>query len=85
MRTNRDRQVLSVIFAGGGSTLSDYGEGLVIANSRVEIWRSRQMVLAPAPPHQTVHAVFPHTAFQSSSSRGFPFHLAFQYSFHRSS
>ena len=27
--------------------------------------------LFPAPPHQTVRSVFPNTAFQSSSSRGF--------------
>ena len=27
--------------------------------------------LSPAPPHQTVRAVFPHTAFRSSSSRSF--------------
>ena len=27
--------------------------------------------LFPAPPRQTVHSVFPNTAFRSSSSRGF--------------
>ena len=43
------------------------------------------MALSPAPPHQTVRSVFPNTAFQSSSSRGFRFRLAFRYSFHRSS
>ena len=52
---------------------------------RVESWRSSQMVLSPAPPHQTGRSVFPSTAFQSSSSRGFRFHLAFWHSFHRSS
>src|SRR4030067_358963 len=29
------------------------------------------MALSPAPPRQTVHSVFPNTAFRSSSSRGF--------------
>ena len=53
--------------------------------SRVESWRSSQMVLSPAPPHQTVRSVFPNTAFQSSSSRGFRFRLTFWHSFHRSS
>jgi len=54
-------------------------------NSRVESWRSSQMVLSPAPPHQTGRSVFPSTAFQSSSSRGFRFRLAFWHSFLRGS
>jgi len=62
-----------------------YSESLCGYDSRVESWRSCQMVLSPAPPHQTGRSVFPNTAFQSSSSRGFRFHLAFQYSFHLSS
>ncbi len=43
------------------------------------------MVLSPAPPRQTGRSVFPNTAFQSSSPRGFRFRLAFWHSFHRSS
>ena len=72
----------------GFARLGDYGNRvlqLVDGHSRVESWRSSQMVLSPAPPHQTVRSVFPNTAFQSSSSRGFRFRLAFWYSFHRSS
>ena len=37
---------------------------------RVESWRSGK-ALSPAPPRQSVHSVFPNTAFRSSSSKGF--------------
>ncbi|MBU1398235.1 MAG: chloride channel protein [Proteobacteria bacterium] len=63
--------------------LGDYPAFVV--PSRVESWRSNQTVLSPAPPHQTGHSVFPSTAFQSSSSRGIRFRLAFRHSFHRTS
>jgi hypothetical protein len=41
-------------------------------NSRVESWRSGAHALSAAPPRRTVHAVFPHTTLQSSSSSGIP-------------
>jgi len=46
---------------------------LFISNSRVENWRSNHKALSPVPPRQTGQTVFPYTAFQSSSSRGFRF------------
>ena len=47
--------------------------GLFVDVSRVENWRSDHWVLSPTPPRQTGQTVFPYTAFQSSSSRGFRF------------
>ena len=45
-------------------------ESRIDKGGRVENWRSSD-VLSPVPSHQTVRSVFPNTAFQSSSSRGF--------------
>ena len=36
---------------------------------RVGRWRSDDITLFPAPPHQTVHEVFPHTAFLKTPYR----------------
>jgi len=49
----------------------------LVDNCREESWRCSQIVLSLSPPRQTVRSVFPNTAFQSSSSRGFRFCLPF--------
>jgi hypothetical protein len=53
-----------------------FSDAVSLVGSRVESWRGNQMVLFLTPPHRTIRSVFPSTAFQSSSSRGFRFRLA---------
>ncbi len=67
-------RIIAFLLLGGIVHISPRREHVIFLNaSRVENWRSSPKAISPAPPRQTGQTVFPYTAFQSSSSRGFRF------------
>ena len=56
--------------SGGGSIVNIASTAALVGHPGSKSWGRVENRLAPALPHQTVHAVFPHTAFRCSSRRG---------------